>query len=127
MIDENKAFLPKLESISSYILSNDGKDYNSDAFQQFTDSGVCHLLNSCHSLKFIESDCVPNISHLTIDLLIAKAVNNPKNEFYIHLGRDPKTNKNSNQAISDIISQSLVVKYESFCSFKKKKKKIEEL
>jgi hypothetical protein len=64
---------------------------------------------------------------LTIDLLIAKAVNNPKNEFYIHLGRDPETNKNSNQAISDIISQSLVVKYESFCSFKKKKKKIEEL
>jgi hypothetical protein len=74
-------FLAKLTKLTHLAL----KGYTFDAFQQFTDSGVFHLLNSCHSLKFIESYCVPNINHLTIDLLIAKPYSNPKNEFYIQI------------------------------------------
>ncbi len=75
-------------------------------------------------MKFIESDCVPNISHLTIDLLIAKAVNNPKNEFYIDLGRDPKA---ISYSINTFLNVSLTFKEECFGSLKEELNKYKKL
>jgi hypothetical protein len=102
--------------------------YKCDAFQQLTDSGVSHLINSCHTLGSIQTNCVSNITRSTIDSLIAKAVNNPKKEFYIDLGRDPKTIKHSNQEINALMSTLVVlVEEQYFCSLKEELKKYKEL
>ena len=54
--------------------------------KNITDSGVCHLIQSCKSLEFLRFQSRPDISSKTLDALITHVIKYTKNSFQFNCG-----------------------------------------
>jgi hypothetical protein len=100
----NKAMnsLSKLEKLQSIkIRCPEGIDERSDdILSRITDSGLIHIINNCPQINSIVFNCRPNISHKTIDALIALASRKPRIYFTHHFKySDPESYKLPNNLV----------------------------
>jgi hypothetical protein len=78
--DDSMIAFSKLKSLKTlFITKNHSVD---DDFFGITDNGLCALINSCAKINFISFMGRLNISHNSIDSLRAKALMNPKINYY---------------------------------------------
>jgi hypothetical protein len=84
----NKAMnsLSKLQNLQSIKIRcpEDIDERSDDILSRITDSGLIHIINNCPQINSIVLNCRPNISHKTIDALIALALRKPRIYFTHH-------------------------------------------
>jgi len=76
-------------------------------FSSVTDIGIYHLLNNCPKIKSVRFNRRPNITHKTIDALIALALSKPRINFKHFFGSFEEEN---NEDVAEIFSNKSLPK-----------------